>query len=319
MKKLNLLWLVLPIILVSACNSNNYDGQMYENPADQAQIDQNAIVQYLIDNKVDAKRTESGIYYTVEREGDGNNPSPDGAVKVHYRGTLLDGTQFDSSYDRGEPIEFSLTEVIKGWTEGIPLFKEGGKGTLYIPSGLAYGPTPRPGGKIKPNDPLIFEVEVLEALNQEEYAAKMEKKMRDALSEYLDASKLKYEDRDKKIIEDYLKDNNIDAQVSEDGIYYIIEEPGAEKPSMMSSVTVHYKGTTLDGKQFDSSYDRGQPISFSLTRVVPGWTFGIPLFGKGGKGSLILPSYMGYGEKGAGEDIPPNSCLRFDIELIDFK
>ena len=80
---------------------------------------------------------------------------------MHYRGTLLDGTEFDSSYKRGEPISFGLNQVIPGWTEGLQLMKIGGKTTFYIPQELAYGARPNPGGTIPPYATLIFEVELL--------------------------------------------------------------------------------------------------------------------------------------------------------------
>ena len=83
-------------------------------------------------------------------------------VLVIEGGTLIDGTEFDSSYKRNAPIEFPLNRVIKGWTEGVQLMKEGGKTILYIPSALAYGPTGTPGGPIGPNETLIFEIELLE-------------------------------------------------------------------------------------------------------------------------------------------------------------
>lgn len=320
MKKLNLLWLVLPILILSACDTNQYKDQMHEAPTDQAEIDQNAIINYLIENNVDAKRTESGIYYTITKEGDGANPTAEDVVNVHYKGMLLDTTVFDSSYDRGEPIQFPLNEVIPGWTEGITLLKEGGAGTLYIPSGLAYGANPRPGGKIKPNDPLIFEVELLDILTREEYAASQEKVFRERIAQFIAPGKAKVGEKDDATLQAYIKKNKLDAQKTEDGIYYVVEEAGSEeKPNITSRVTVHYTGKLLDGTKFDSSIDRGQPATFSLQGVVPGWSFGIPMFGKGGKGKLLIPSYLGYGERGSGEKIPPNSPLVFDIEIIDFQ
>lgn len=102
----------------------------------------------------------SGLQYKTEREGTGASPKATDTVEVHYRGTLLDGTEFDSSYKRGKPISFPLNGVIPGWTEGLQLLKEGGKAILYIPSKLAYGPQGA-GGIIGPNETLIFEVELL--------------------------------------------------------------------------------------------------------------------------------------------------------------
>lgn len=110
----------------------------------------------------EVKETESGLQYEVLKKGTGKSPSADDKVKVHYHGTLTDGTVFDSSVERGEPIEFELKRVIPGWTEGLQLMKEGAKYKFYVPSKLGYGS--RPQGKIPPNSTLIFEVELIEVL-----------------------------------------------------------------------------------------------------------------------------------------------------------
>ena len=103
--------------------------------------------------------TESGLQYKVEKMGKGKKPSATDKVKVHYHGTLIDGTVFDSSVERGEPIVFGLNQVIPGWTEGVQLMPVGSKFTFYIPYQLAYGD--RETGVIKPYSALIFEVELL--------------------------------------------------------------------------------------------------------------------------------------------------------------
>lgn len=106
--------------------------------------------------------TDTGLQYKVETEGSGAAPTPASTVRVHYSGTLIDGTQFDSSYDRGEPSEFPLNGVIRGWQEGLLLMKAGAKFEFYIPYELAYG-TNAPGS-IGPNQVLVFTVELLEIL-----------------------------------------------------------------------------------------------------------------------------------------------------------
>ncbi|NUN06487.1 MAG: FKBP-type peptidyl-prolyl cis-trans isomerase [Bdellovibrio sp.] len=111
------------------------------------------------------KATASGLQYITEKEGTGASPKKEDVVKVHYKGTLTNGEQFDSSYDRGQPAEFPVGGVIPGWTEALQLMKVGGKAKLFIPPELAYGPSGRPG--IPPNSVLIFEVELMDIVKQE--------------------------------------------------------------------------------------------------------------------------------------------------------
>jgi FKBP-type peptidyl-prolyl cis-trans isomerase FkpA len=108
-----------------------------------------------------AVKTESGLIYMSIKEGNGNTPKPTATVKVNYRGTLPDGTEFDSSYKRGKPIEFKLDRVIKCWTEGLQKMKPGGKAKLVCPANLAYGEVGA-GDLILPGATLAFDVELLE-------------------------------------------------------------------------------------------------------------------------------------------------------------
>lgn len=106
--------------------------------------------------------TKSGLQYKIVKKGNGKKPKATDKVRVHYTGTLIDGTKFDSSVDRGEPAEFPLNAVIPGWTEGLQLMDEGSKYILYIPYNLGYGE--QPAGSIPPGSTLIFEVELLKIL-----------------------------------------------------------------------------------------------------------------------------------------------------------
>lgn len=117
---------------------------------------------FLAENKKKdgVKTLASGLQYQVLAEGKGKSPKATDTVTVHYKGTLLDGTEFDSSYKHGQPATFPVNGVIKGWTEALQLMKEGAKWKLFIPSELAYGESGTPGGPIGPNATLIFEVEL---------------------------------------------------------------------------------------------------------------------------------------------------------------
>ncbi len=116
--------------------------------------------------KPGVQTTASGLQYQVVTEGKGPKPKADQTVKVHYTGTLLDGTKFDSSHDRNEPAQFMLNAVVPGWTEALQLMPVGSKYKLWIPSKLGYGEQGTPGGPIPPNATLVFEVELLEIVKQ---------------------------------------------------------------------------------------------------------------------------------------------------------
>ena len=142
--------------------------QKYLTAANEAKFAQNKEVgeAFLAENakKEGVVTTESGLQYEVINEGEGSMPALTDTVKVHYHGTLIDGNVFDSSVQRGEPAQFGLNQVIKGWTEALQLMKVGAKHRLYVPQDLAYGANPHPGGPIQPYMTLVFDVELLEIL-----------------------------------------------------------------------------------------------------------------------------------------------------------
>lgn len=154
------------------------DDAMTEEEFQQMKMDEMAALQqqadaelaaYLEENNIKAEPQESGLIYVSTKKGKGPKPGYKQMVKVHYTGRLLDGTVFDSSVERGEPIEFQLGvgQVIPGWDEGIALMSKGEKGILYIPSNLAYG-SRQAGELIKPYSNLVFEVELVDFYSMEE-------------------------------------------------------------------------------------------------------------------------------------------------------
>jgi FKBP-type peptidyl-prolyl cis-trans isomerase FkpA len=149
-KKITYVTLLLIATVFCGCNK------------DQVAIDTDKIAEYLVDNNLAAEQTEDGLYYVITKEGTGERPDINSKVTVHYKGYKLNGDIFDSSYDRGQKSTFPLSGVIQGWQLGIPLFKEGGSGTLIIPSHLAYGNNPPNGSGIKKNEVLVFDIELFE-------------------------------------------------------------------------------------------------------------------------------------------------------------
>ncbi len=148
------LFLVLVVIAVGAylfsvtsCKKEDY-----------AAIDRNLILAYINDNNLNAIEHSSGLFYIIDNEGTGDRPVSTSQVTVNYTGRLLNGFEFDAS-DPGDPVTFFLSQVIQGWQIGIPLFKEGGSGTLLIPSALGYGS--RATGGIPANSVLIFDIDLL--------------------------------------------------------------------------------------------------------------------------------------------------------------
>ena len=232
--------------------------------------------------------TPTGLKYIDEVVGTGKTPKTGDKVKVHYTGTLEDGTKFDSSLDRNQPFEFPLGvgRVIKGWDQGIASMRVGGKRKLIIPPELAYGT--RAVGSIPANSILFFDVELIEVIEK-----------------FVDT--------------DFSLPGR--EEVTKSGLRMIIHKRGnGEIPLPGQTVKVHYTGLLENGSKFDSSHDRGQPFSFPLGqgRVIKGWDEALALMSKGEKRTLIIPPDIAYGSRGKGK-IPPNSILIFEIELIDFK
>ncbi|MFK8038819.1 MAG: FKBP-type peptidyl-prolyl cis-trans isomerase [Crocinitomicaceae bacterium] len=241
----------------------------------------------------ETNRLESGIHIYTEKEGSEEKPKLTDFVTIHYKGYLMDGTLFDGT--QNDPATFQLGGLIPGWQQGIPQFGKGGKGVLVIPPSLAYGE--KGIGPIPPNSMLYFEIELVDFS-----ATPPEPAPRADYSPQIEA---------------YAKEKGWDAKPTGSGLYFAIEnEGGTEKPQVSQNVTIFYKGYLLDGTVFDSTKD-GKPANFPLGNLIPGWQEGIPKFGKGGKGKLIIPPYLGYGSRDSGP-IPANSVLVFDIELVDF-
>lgn len=237
----------------------------------------------------DTVTTSTGLKYIIIEKGKGKKTETGSNVVVHYSGYFKDGKMFDSSVKRGEPFKFELGagQVIKGWDEGLYLMKEGDKFRFIIPYVLAYGEAGRPP-QIPEKSDLIFDVELIQVLPPiiiEKFDIKGKK-------EYTTPSGLKY---------------------------YIVQEGSGDLVKSGDKVKVHYTGYFLDGKVFDSSVKRGQPIDLSVGvgQVIKGWDEGLQLMKKGDKVRFFIPYKLAYGEQGYPGAIPPKSDLIFDVELVN--
>ena len=231
----------------------------------------------------DAEVTASGLASKVLTPGTGKEkPAATDKVKVHYSGWTTDGKLFDSSVKRGQPATFPLNRVIPGWTEGVQLMVEGEKRRFWIPAKLAYGENPgggRPGGM------LVFDVELL-AIQSAPKAPE------DVAAVPANAEKTA---------------SGLASRVLKKGT-------GTVHPKATDTVNVHYSGWTTDGKMFDSSVERGEPISFPLNGVIPGWTEGVQLMVQGEKRRFWIPAKLAYGDNPGGG--APAGMLVFDVELL---
>ncbi len=257
--------------------------------------------------------TDSGLQYRVlEDSGDTADarPTPGQFVCVHYRGTLIDGTEFDSSYGREQAAMFPLGGVIPGFSEALQLMDVGDRLQAFIPPALGYGEAGA-GDAIGPNAALIFEIELFEALDRPGVPPGG-----DCLANK-EAAAANLERAEAFLAENAAKDGVI---VTDTGLQYRVVAAGdveREPPTPGEFVCVHYRGTLIDGAEFDSSYARGQPAAFPSDRLIPAWVEALALMRPGATWELAAKPELAYGRPGAGADIGPNEALLFTVELID--
>jgi FKBP-type peptidyl-prolyl cis-trans isomerase len=224
----------------------------------------------------DAVKTASGLATKVVTPATGaDHPTKEDLVTVEYTGWTTDGKMFDSSIVRGKPSTFGVSRVIPGFSEALQLMVPGEKRRLWVPEALAYK-----GAAGKPQGTLVFDVQLIDMPNRPPADVKAPP---------------------------------ADAKRTTSGLAYKVlrEGTGGRHPKGSSDVTVNYTGWTTDGKMFDSSVVRGQPATFGVSGVIPGWTEGLQLMVEGEKTRFWIPEKLAY--KGQS---PPYGMLVFDVELL---
>lgn len=217
--------------------------------------------------------TQSGLQYRVIRSGDtgGQSPGINDTAVVNYDGRLAsDGTKFDSSYDRGSPAEFGVGQVISGWTEALQLMKPGDEWMLYIPSDIAYGANPRPGGPIPPNADLMFRVQLLDVKSDDTPGASF--------------------------WATYAPWNSSaeGVQTTSSGLEYIVLTNGQDDtphPELSDGVILEFDGRLAeDGRRFDSSFGPRSPDIYPVENTIPGWTEALQLMRPGDEWIVYRPA-----------------------------
>ncbi len=292
------------LIVFNACNDKDD-----ENREEQEAI---KLQQYLIDNGYsDLQPTSSGLYHVVLSEGDGESPGLSDYINILFTTTLVDGTVvitniediaiahniYQPNYMYGPTRMFMSNLGILGLREGIMLMKEGGKSRLIIPSNLALGSDN--WVTIPSYSTLIYDVELFDVISDPE-------------------------EHEQKLLDAYIEDNEITAIPSNSGLYYIETELGTGTlPGNSSIITVHFKGSLLDGRVFvETKFEGSSPVIYNLSyhELFPGFLEGIKKMRKNGKARLIIPWDIAFGAAGTEDGtIPPYSTVIFDVEMVDIQ
>ncbi len=291
MKKIQLLIIVLITISIASCSRGDLQFQ----------------------------ETESGMKYVFHEHSGKEKPGMGKVLSMNMSYSVNDSILFNSA-DMDMPIY-------------IPLEQPGYPGDIYEAMGMmAIGDSAsfkldarsffigtagmmEPPPFVKAGDDMLFHIRLIAAFNEEEFAIEEQRVMEEQMQKNL----LRAEQEDDILLE-YIADEGIDVSPTSSGLYYIEHEQGdGQKVESGDLVSVHYEGRLLDGTVFDTSYDRGEPLEFIVGQgwVIPGWDEGINMMYVGGKATLIIPSYLGYGDRSDIPVIPPFSTLVFDVDVID--
>ena len=261
------------------------------------------------------KTTDNGLYYRFYvNDKDAELPNIGDLVDITLGCTVNDTTVIIPVSKN--IIQLEEPSFVSDFAEGIAMMHKGDSASFIVNIDSTFYHlfrVPELPAEFNSSDVMRFEVKVNDFYPESEYVNKM-----------VEAVKERYPEETARAYAEmqmYFAENHVVASPTKSGLYYVmIEEGNGEMPEKGSNVKVHYTGKLLDGTVFDSSVERGEPIEvpIGMGYVIPGWDEGIMMMSKGEKGVLYIPYYLGYGDRGAGADIPPFANLIFEVELIDF-
>ncbi len=287
------------------------DKERMEQEKEMSEIEKSTIAEYIASNNLNVEADPSGIFFIKTKKGNGEKVTAGMFAKMHIVAKTIgvNGQEFINTYNDGKPIDLEVGtgQLGIGFETGLMKMRVGDKATIIAPFSLAFGAQGM-RGYVPPFATIVYDVELKSLTTKEKMVADRQKEI------------AKAEAAEMKGLKKYLADNKIAVTPTASGLYYVEEVAGTGKQATAGKkVKVHYTGYLLDGTKFDSSVDRGTPFEFTLGQgqVIPGWDEGVALMKEGGKAKLIIPSKLGYGPRGAGQSIPPNSSLVFDVELIE--
>ncbi|GAA4454043.1 FKBP-type peptidyl-prolyl cis-trans isomerase [Rurimicrobium arvi] len=275
-------------------------------------------------NKGGFKKTKDGVEYNIVKDEKGDAAKIGDYIEYHMVGRIGDSLMFDSrKMMNGKALEMELqrnpaTPKAMDPTDVITMLSAGDSAVIrFEMDSMAR----KMYTFAKPTDKIQLEIKMVSVKTKAQFEAGQKQKQAE-----MEAQASKQVGVDDQLIQEYLSKNGISAQKSASGVYYIITKPGAgENATAGKTVKVKYTGKTMDGKVFDSNIDpqfqHTEPLEFILgqRQVIAGWDEGISLLNKGAKATLFIPSGLAYGAEGREPQIPANSILIFDVELLDFK
>ena len=273
------------------------------------------------------KKSATGLYYQFfKQNNEAEQPKVGDLIDMRIFGAVNDTNIIVANSDNTLPMEAPM--FAGDFFEGLAMMHKGDSASFIVnidSTFIKWFHQPSLPEEFKSTDVMRFEIRMDDFYPESEYAARYSAKIKKEIDARIEKMKADHPDETATAAQqltDYLAQNKIEVQPTASGLYYVMTQEGnGEKPEPGQMAQVHYTGKLLDGTVFDSSIERGQPISFPLGvgQVIPGWDEGIMMMSKGEKGVLYIPYYLAYGDRQAGDKITPYSNLMFEVELVDFQ